>query len=99
MKLNEILCTNYAAGERFHAVLHNTTVDEIKKIDAENLVVQTDTGDVVENYTLYGRLFSYRIFPENDVFEVEFTQVPQAELSAGRLILFMEGLLEGFENE
>lgn len=99
MKLNGILCTNYAAGEKFHAVLHNVTVDEIKKIDAENLVVQTDTGDIVETYTLYGKLFSYRSFPESDVFEVEFIQVPQAEKSAERLILFMEGLLEGFENE
>lgn len=99
MKLNGILCINYAAGERFHAVLHGTTVDEIKEIDAENLVVKTDTGEVVETYTLYGKLFSYRSFPESGVFEVEFVQVPQAEITAERLLLFMEGLKEGYENE
>ena len=99
MKLNGIFCTNYAAGERFHAVLHKTTVEEIKEMDAHSLAVQTDTGDVVETYTLYGKLFSYRSFPESGVFEVEFMQAPQAELTAERLLLFMEGLKEGYENE
>ena len=99
MKLNGIFCTNYAAGERFCAVLHSTTLDEIKKIDPKALVVQTDTGEVVETYMLYGKMFSYRSFPESGVFEVEFTQVPQAEITAVRLLLFMEGLKEGFENE
>ena len=99
MKLNGIFCTNYAAGERFYATLQSTTVDEVKKIDAKTLIVQTDTGEVVETYTLYGKLFSYRSFPESGVFEVEFTQVTQAEITAERLLLFMEGLKEGFENE
>ncbi|HPB03843.1 MAG TPA: hypothetical protein PLH00_03255 [Bacteroidaceae bacterium] len=99
MKLNGIFCTNYAAGERFRAVLHSTTADEIKKIDAHNLAVQTDTGEVVETYTIYGKLYSYRSFTESGVFEVEFAQISQTEITAERLLLFMEGLKEGYENE
>ena len=98
MKLNGILCTNYSAGERFHAVLHDTTIDDIKAIDAENLVVKTDTGDAVETYTLYGKLFTYRSYPESGTFEVEFMQVPQTEITAGHLLEFLQGLKEGYEN-
>ncbi len=98
MRLNGILCTNYSAGERFHAVLHDTTVDAIKAIDAQNLVVKTDTGDAVETYSLYGKLFSYRAYPESGTFEVEFMQIPKTEITAELLLSFIEGLKEGYEN-
>ncbi len=99
MKLNGILCTKYTAGERFSAVLHNTTADEITAMNPSNLVVQADDGSTVEEFTSYGRLFSVKHIIADNTFEVVFERIKESEKLAEELGAFLNGLKEGLSNE
>ena len=79
MKLNGIKCTNYTAGERFSAVLHETDTEEIKSIIPSLLKVQADDGSTIEEFTDYGRLFSVKHIISENIFEVEFSQVSETD--------------------
>ena len=79
MKLNGIKCTNYAAGDRFSAVLHETDAEAIKNINPSHLVVQADDGSAVEEFTDYGRLFSVKHIISENIFEVEFSCLSETD--------------------
>lgn len=85
MKLNGIQCENYSAGERFAATLVNTTIDEIKNIAPEKLKISADDGSTVEEFTIYGKLFSVRHIITEDVFEVEFSKISGTEKKLSEL--------------
>ena len=79
MKLNGIKCTNYTAGERFSAVLHETDAEAIKNLNPSLLKVQADDGSVVEEFTDYGRLFSVKHIIAEGIFEVEFSTLTETD--------------------
>ena len=79
MKLNGIKCTNYAAGDRFSVVLHETDAEAIKNINPSRLVVQADDGSAVEEFTDYGRLFSVKHIISENIFEVEFSCLSETD--------------------
>ena len=79
MKLNGIKCTNYTAGELFSAVLYETDTEAIKAIDPERLVVQSDDGTAIEEFTAYGRLFSVKHNLVDETYVVEFSRVTGTE--------------------
>ena len=79
MKLNGIKCTNYATGDKFSAVLHETDAEAIKNINPSRLVVQADDGSAVEEFTDYGRLFSVKHIISENIFEVEFSCLSETD--------------------
>lgn len=79
MKLNGNKCTNYTAGELFSAVLYETDTEAIKAIDPERLVVQSDDGTAIEEFTAYGRLFSVKHNLVDETYVVEFSRVTGTE--------------------
>lgn len=85
MKLNGIKCTNYAAGDRFLAVLHETDAAAIKNITPSCLTVQADDGSTVEEFTGYGRLFSVRHIISENIFEVEFACLSETDKKLSEL--------------
>lgn len=94
MKLNGITCTNYSAGERFSAELQNTTADEIKTIIPSKLIIQTDDGSIVEEFTAYGRLFSVKHIISENKFEVVFEKVSETAKKLSEMDAFIEGIKE-----
>lgn len=95
MKLNNIKCTSYSAGERFSAVLHETDTATIQNITPSQLTIQTDDGSIVEEFVDYGKLFSVKHIISENIFEVEFSK----ESNTDKKILEMKSSLEGISKK
>ena len=94
MELNNIKCKNYTAGDKFRAVLIETTEEDIKSITPENLKVTIENNELVESFTSYGRLFSIKHNFIDETYEVEFEKISPFEKVAKESMKLCESLQE-----